>query len=174
MTFWIFAVTLTLKALLQFYSKDTLAYDDVSSDQFWLPKNQQFKNYSWKNHILIMRALAVTLTLKIANKSFCITLGLMMLRHCTKLGTKKKKNSSVVQKTSSGQTFSDILNLRCDLDLEHSNPIFQKDTPAYYAVQSNQVWLQTEQYFRRYRGKSLLETVIFWLHKPLLWPWLWR
>ena len=43
----------------------------------------------------------------------------------------------------------DILNLRCDLDLQRSNPIFPQDTPAYDAVLSNQVLLQMDQQFRR-------------------------
>ena len=50
----------------------------------------------------------------------------------------------VIQKISSGQTFTDILNLRCDLGIKRSNPIFQQDTPAYDAVQSSQVWLQMD------------------------------
>ena len=33
---------------------------------------------------------------------------------------------SVVQKISSGQIFTNILNLRCHLDLERSNPIFHR------------------------------------------------
>ena len=57
-----------------------------------------------------------------------------------------------IEKISSGQTFTDILNLYCDLD--HNNPIFPQDTPAYDAVLSNQVWLQTDQQFRRYSKKS--------------------
>ena len=43
-----------------------------------------------------------------------------------------------------------ILNFHCDLDLEHSNPIFPQDTLAYDAVLPNQVWLQRNQEFRRY------------------------
>ena len=40
----------------------------------------------------------------------------------------------MVQKIPFGQTFTNILNLRCDLDLERSNPIFfPQDTPAYDA-----------------------------------------
>ena len=49
------------------------------------------------------------------------------------------------KKISSRQTFTDILNLRCDLDLECSNPFFPQDTLAYDPVLSNQVWLQTNQ-----------------------------
>ena len=39
-----------------------------------------------------------------------------------------------MEKISSGLTFTDILNLCCDLDLKHSNPIFPWDTPACDAV----------------------------------------
>ena len=53
---------------------------------------------------------------------------------------------SVVQKISSGKTFTNIFNLHCDLDLERSNPIFPQDTPAYDTVLSNQVWLQIRRY----------------------------
>ena len=79
---------------------------------------------------------------------------------------------SVVQSISSGQTFTNILNLHydhCDLDLEQSNPTFPHDTLAYDAVLSNQVWLQTDQ---QLKDKVIL--VIFWLYKPSLWPWHWR
>ena len=45
---------------------------------------------------------------------------------------------------------------------------FPQDSPAYDAVLSNQVWLQTDQKFRRYNRNSYI-----WSYKPLLWPWLW-
>ena len=55
----------------------------------------------------------------------------------------------------SGQTFTDIFNLCCDLDLEWSNPIFQQDTLAYDAVLfALQIWLQRDQQFRRYNRNS--------------------
>ena len=60
----------------------------------------------------------------------------------------------MIQKISSGQTFTNILNLRCDLDVESSNPIFPQDIPACDAVLSNQVWLQMDQQFRRYSKNS--------------------
>ena len=47
------------------------------------------------------------------------------------------------------QTFADLFNLPCDLDLQHSNPTFPQDTQAYNAVLSNQIWSQTDQQFRR-------------------------
>ena len=45
---------------------------------------------------------------------------------------------------------------RCDLDLEHSNPIFQQDTLTYDAVLSNQVWLQTDQQFRKFNRNTYI------------------
>ena len=78
-------------------------------------------------------------------------------------------NYSVVQKISSGQTVTNILNLCCDLDLERSNPIFPQDTQAYDAVQLSQVWLQTDQQSRRYSENSHIL-----IYKPSLWPWHWR
>ena len=78
----------------------------------------------------------------------------------------------VAQKISPRQTFTKILNLHCDLDLEHSNPIFPQDTQPYDAVLlANQVWLQTDKQFRRYTVKKI---ITFWLYKPSLWPWHWR
>ena len=52
------------------------------------------------------------------------------------------------------QTFTNILNLRCDLNLACSNPIFPQDTPAYDASLPNQVWMQIDQQFRRYDRNS--------------------
>ena len=46
------------------------------------------KKYSRICHILIIRAFAVTLTFKIANCSFCMTLQLLVMHHNTKFGHK--------------------------------------------------------------------------------------
>ena len=82
---------------------------------------------------------------------------------------------SVIQKISSGQIFTDVSTLHCDLDLEHSNPIFSQDTPAYDAVLSYQVWLQTIQQFRGHNGHSVLHSETYrgsslqnpvWRHCP--------
>ena len=110
------------------------------------------------SHILIIWALAMTLTLKTAN-NFCSAwhLGSFCCITIPSLVTK----CYAVQKISSGQTFTDILNLHCDLDLECSTPIILQDTLAYDAVLSKQVWLQTDQHFRRYSRNSLLFFYIF-------------
>ena len=94
-----------------------------------------------------------------------MVLWLMILYHHARSGDKMFCSSEDII-----QTFTNILNLCCDLNLEHSNPIFPQGTPAYDGVLSNQVWLQTDKHFRRYSKKI----VIFWLYKPLLWPWPWR
>ena len=64
------------------------------------------------------------------------------------------RKCSVVQKISSGQTFTGILNLCCDLHFECSNPIFPQNAPVYDAVLPNQVWFQTDQHFWWYRRNS--------------------
>ena len=133
-----------------FFSKNTLASDDVSSDQLWLPRNQQFRKYSRKSHSLIIPVLAVTLTLKIATMTkFCMTLWLMILHNHTISGSKMFCDSENII-----QTFTDILNLRCAFGLKCSNPIFPQDTPAYDTLLSSQVWLQTDQQLRRYNRIS--------------------
>ena len=138
-------------AVIHFFPQDTLVYDDVSSDQVCLPRNQQFRKYNRKSHTLIIWALTVTLTLKIANLfSFLHD----TLAHCCITIPNLVTKCSVIQKISSRKTFTDILNLCCDLDLKCSNPIFPQDTPAYDTLLSSQVWLQTDQQFRRYNRNS--------------------
>ena len=56
----------------------------------------------------------------------------------------------------------------CDLDLQPSNPIFQQDTLAYDAVLSNKFGCKPTSSL-----EDTTEIVIFWLYKPLLWPWFW-
>ena len=94
----------------------------------------------------------MTLTLKTMNQFVCMTLRLMVLHKPTRFGNKM----SAVRKISSEQTFTDILNLCCDLYLDHSNPIFPQDTPVYDAILSNQVWLQTGQPIRRCKNSHIL------------------
>ena len=64
---------------------------------------------------------------------FHMTLWLILQQQHTKFGNKM----FVVNKISSGQIFTDILNLRCDLDLECSNPVSPQNTLAYNAVLPN-------------------------------------
>ena len=157
-------MTLTLNAVIQFFAQEALAYDSLSSDQVWLPKNQQFRGYSSQSHILIIWTLAVTLTLKTSNifstwqsGSWCITI--------PSLATK----CSAVDKIS-GQTFTDILNLHCDLGLERNNPFLFHRT-----LRLRMLYYQTKFGCKRTAIlEDTVEIVIFWLNKPLLWPWHWR
>ena len=76
---------------------------------------------------------------------------------------------SVVQKISSRQTFTDILNLCCDLDFECSNPVFHRTLQLmmlYYWNKFGCKWTSSLE--------DIVKTVIFWLCKPLLWPSHWR
>ena len=76
----------------------------------------------------------------------------------------------VVQKISSGQIFTDIFNLCCDLDLERNNPIFFRRTLLLIML-----YYQTEFDCKRTCSLAdIVEIVIFWLNKPSLWPWHWR
>ena len=131
------------------FQKNTLAYDAVLSKKIWLQTNQQFRRYSRNNHILIIKALTVTLTLNTVNQFFCTALWLMMLYNHTKFGNKMFCGSEDII-----QTVINISNLQCDLDLECRNPNFPQDTPAYDAVLRNQVWLQMGPQFRRYSKNS--------------------
>ena len=70
---------------------------------------------------------------------------------------------SAVQKISSRQTFINKLKLYCDFDIEYSHPIFAQDTLVYDVVLSNQVWLQTDQLFRRYSRNSLIFIYTYFL-----------
>ena len=93
--------------------------DDTLSNYVWLLKYQQFKQNSRKAYFLLIWAFTVTLTLKTANQSFCMTLQVMKMHHYTKFGYKRFKGSQNISWTN-----TKILNLNCDLDLEHSNQIF--------------------------------------------------
>ena len=63
LTFWTFAVTLTLNAVNPIFQQDTLSYDAALSNQVWLQTDQQFRRYNRNSHILIVLALPVALTL---------------------------------------------------------------------------------------------------------------
>ena len=68
-------------------------------------------------------SVTVTLTLKIATHFSHMTLWLIMMYHHTKI--------------LSWQTFTEVQNLHCDLDLEYSKATFSQDTPAYEHALSN-------------------------------------
>ena len=68
-----------------------------------------------------------------------------MLHHHTKF-----ERSEIL----SGQTFTDVQNLHCDLDLEYSKATFSQDTPAYEHALSNKLVAQQNQQFRTYNRNS--------------------
>ena len=61
--------------------------------------------------------ISLTLNLKTANQSSCMTLWPMMMHHLTKFGCK------AVEETLSMLTFTGILNLFCNLDHDHNRAI---------------------------------------------------
>ena len=82
------AVTLTLNAVIQFFHR-TLAYDAVLSNYVLLQMEQQFRRYCRNSHILLIQALAVTLTLNVVNQCFRMTHRLVIMHHHAKSGLKK-------------------------------------------------------------------------------------
>ena len=90
---------LDLECSNSIFSQDTLAYDDVSSDQVWLPRNQQFRRYSRKSQFDHM-SLSCDLSLEDSKQSFPhMTLWLMMLHYYTKFGNKMFCSSEdIIQK----------------------------------------------------------------------------
>ena len=71
------------------------------------------------------------------------------------------KEGSAVEEISSRLTVTGILNISCDLYLDHNRAIqsFSQDNPAYNDVPSNQVYLQKDQ-FRRPSKKSYFDHMI--------------
>ena len=144
LTFWTFTLTLTLNAAIPFFhrtlqlmmlyyqtkfgSKLTSSLEDATELLiFWW-----YKPLLWPWHWTQWTSFSA----RHSGLWCCITIPGLVTK------------SSVVQKILSRQTFTNILNLHCDLDLERSNPIFSQDTLWY------QVWLQTDQQFRRYSKNS--------------------
>ena len=108
-------------------------------------KKSYFDHNFMSPYILIIQAHIMTLTLKLANQLFSWHSGSKWFFTIPSLVT----NSSVVQKISSGWTFTEILNHCCNLALKHSNLILLLATPAY-CIPSNQIWLQSiDQQFRK-------------------------
>ena len=74
-----------------------------------------------------------------------------------------------MHKISSKLTFTETFNLGCDTDLENNNPTFSLDTSLLMTI-----YIQIEFGCKRLTGleliKDIVETVIFWLYKPTLWP----
>ena len=151
LTFWTFTVTLTLNAVIPFFHRTLQLMKLYYQTKFGCKKNpssledtteivifQLYKPLLWPWHWTQRTNFSAWHS------------GLWCCINIPGLATK----CCLAQKISSGQTFMNILNLRCDLDLECSNPIFPQDTPVYDAVLSTQVWLQTDRQFRKYNRNS--------------------
>ena len=150
LTFWTFAVTLTLKAVIPFFhrmlwlamldyqtksgSKPTSSSEDTTEIVvFWLYKPLLWP-WPWTQRTYFSAC---------HSGLWCCTTTPGLVTKC-----------SVLQKISSKQTFINILNLRCDLDLERSKYVFPHGIKASDAVLQNHVWSQTDQQFRRYSENS--------------------
>ncbi len=83
------------------------------------PTNLDYKRFSISEDLV---ETIVALTLNVSNSYFWMILWLMMMHHHTKID-----RSEIL----SGQKFTEVQNLHCDLDLEYSKATFSQDTPAY-------------------------------------------
>ena len=142
---WPFSVTLTLNAVIHFFHRTFWLLVMYHQTKFGCQGVNSSENIVEK----IIWALAVTLTLKAAMTTKCLHDSCSWC--CITIPNLVTK-CFVIQKISSGQTFTNIFNLCYDLDC--TTPIFPLDIPAYDNILSNQVWLQTNQQFRRYNRNS--------------------
>ena len=78
-----------------------------------------------------------------------MTLQLIMMHHNTEFGNKMFGGLEDISWIN-----MDILTLRCDLDLEGTNPLFPQDALAYDNLSSDQVWLLKNQQLRKCSKKS--------------------
>ena len=97
----------------------TLAYDTYYQSKF--DNKRISSSEDIVETVMIIRTLAVTLSLKIASQPVCTTLKLKMMDHNTKFGNKVFVGIEDIIWTN-----IDILSLCCDLDLSCSNPIFHR------------------------------------------------
>ena len=148
-------MALTLNAAIPFLSLDTPAYDAVLSNQVWLQTDQQLRRYSKNGNIFFILYKPSLWPWHLTQRTIFFSARHSGLWGCITVPGLVTK-CSVVQKISSGQTFAYIIKLRCDLDLQRSNPIFPQGPPVCDAVLTNQVWLQMDQQFRRYSKNSLI------------------
>ena len=97
-----------------FSQRVTLSCDDVPSKT-----NLDRKSFSISEDLV---EPIVALTLNIAKWYFWMILWLTIMHHHTKFDPSEILSS---------QTFTEVQNLHCDLDLEYSKATFSQDTPAY-------------------------------------------
>ena len=137
--------------------------DDVSPDQIWLLRNRQFRKCSTKSHVLIIWAIAVTFTLKIATTKCLHNSGSWCCITIPNLVTK----CSMIQKISSAHSLT-FWTFIVTLTLKTVIPLFHR------TILLMMLYYQTK--FGCKPTSSLeatTEIVIVWLYKPSLWPWHW-
>ena len=116
-----FALTLTLNTTIKFLHKTLCLMIMYCQTKFGSKRISSSEDIIetvivWSHELW---TLAVTLTLKTANKSFCTALWLMMMHQNTKFGNRMFGGLDDIIWTN-----TDILTLCCDLDLECSNQFF--------------------------------------------------
>ena len=116
--------------------------------------NLDCKSFSISEDLVEM---IVALTLNIAKWYFWMILWLMMMHHHTKFD-----QSEILSR----QTFAEVQNLHCYLDLEYSKATFWQDAPAYEHALSKKI----------NSSEHMIEIIIFdcMNRNLLLWPWPWR
>ena len=112
-------MTLTLNTAIQFLHKTLWQMIMYYQTKFCSKRISNLEDTVQNSHILTIRALAVTLTLKIANAFFCRTLQLIMMHHNTEFDNKMFGGLENIIWIN-----IDVLTLRCDLDLEGNNSLF--------------------------------------------------
>ena len=100
---------------------------------------QQSNRYGRNRHSLILWALTLTLSLKMANQFLHIMLWFTRMHRCAKFGHKR---------ISSSDLFWFNISPHCDCDLEDSKPVFWHYTHARDDASPYQVWLQKVQQSR--------------------------
>ena len=141
LTFWTFTVTLTLNKISQFFHR-TLWLMMLYYQTSLVANRRAVRRYSRNSHIWLYKPMLWPWHWRQWTIFFFFFWGGAWLSgswSCLTIQSLVTK-CSVVQKLSFRQTFTNILNLCCDLELECSNQIFQDDTLAYDATLPNQVW----------------------------------
>ena len=140
-------------------------YDAVLPNQVWLQMDRQFRRLSRnKSYFDYISPHCDLVTMKTANQFF--STGHSGLWCCITIPSLVPK-WSVVQKMSSEQTFTNFLTFAVTLTVDEVTQFLHKTLwlmMLYYQTKSSCKWTS------RYSKKI----VIFWLYKPLLWPWHWR
>ena len=161
--FWTLTVPLTLNAVIQFLHKDTPANNDLLSNQVWLQKDQQFTKYSrivifWSYETLLWHWPS-----KYTNQSLHKTLPLMMMHHHTKPGYKNVwwfRRYCLDKHSLTFWTFTVTLTLNTAIQFSHTTP---RLVTTYHQTKTGCKKISI--------AEDTVETVNFWLHKPILWPW---